>query len=57
MLGWTTHHSIVEFQGRWWLFHHDCELSKGVNHLRSVKVKEIFYDDAGKILPVDVNAS
>ncbi|KAK1758332.1 xylosidase-like protein [Echria macrotheca] len=52
VLGWTTHHSIVEFQGRWWLFHHDCELSKGVDHLRSVKVKEIFYDDAGKILPV-----
>jgi hypothetical protein len=25
-------------------------MSKGVNHLRSVKVKEIFYDDEGKIL-------
>ncbi|KAI0390469.1 glycoside hydrolase family 43 protein [Xylariaceae sp. FL0594] len=52
VLGWTTHHSIVEFQGRWWLFHHDCELSKGVSHLRNVKVKEIFYDEEGKILPV-----
>lgn len=50
VLGWTTHHSIVEFQGRWWLFHHDCELSKGVNHLRNVKVKEIFYDAEGKIV-------
>ncbi|KAK7041504.1 hypothetical protein VNI00_009372 [Paramarasmius palmivorus] len=49
VLGWTTHHSIVEFEGRWWLFHHDCELSKGVDHLRSVKVKEIFYDKEGKI--------
>ncbi|KAI5860979.1 glycoside hydrolase family 43 protein [Durotheca rogersii] len=49
VLGWTTHHSIVEFGGRWWLFHHDCELSGGVNHLRSVKVKEIFYDKDGKI--------
>ncbi|KAK6088914.1 Xylosidase/arabinosidase 1 [Seiridium cupressi] len=49
VLGWTTHHSIVEFQGRWLLFHHDCELSKGVDHLRSVKVKEIFYDKEGKI--------
>ncbi|KAK9425665.1 putative Glycosyl hydrolase [Seiridium unicorne] len=49
VLGWTTHHSIVEFQGRWWLFHHDCELSKGVDHLRSVKVQEIFYDKEGKI--------
>jgi len=52
VLGWTTHHSIVEFQGRWWLFHHDCEMSKGVSHLRNVKVKEIFYDEDGKILPV-----
>jgi hypothetical protein len=50
VLGWTTHHSIVEFEGRWWLFHHDCELSKGVDHLRSVKVKEIFYDKDGKIV-------
>jgi len=49
VLGWTTHHSIVEFKGRWWLFHHDCELSNGVDHLRSVKVKEIFYDIDGKI--------
>lgn len=50
VLGWTTHHSIVEFRGRWWLFHHDCELSNGVNHLRSVKVKEIFYDEEGRIV-------
>ncbi|KAK8023839.1 glycosyl hydrolase family 43 [Apiospora rasikravindrae] len=49
VLGWTTHHSIVEFRGRWWLFHHDCELSKGVNHLRCVKVRELFYDDEGRI--------
>ncbi|GKT66634.1 xylosidase arabinosidase [Colletotrichum tofieldiae] len=49
VLGWTTHHSIVEFKGQWWLFHHDCELSNGVDHLRSVKVKEIFYDNDGKI--------
>ncbi|KAI0020002.1 glycoside hydrolase family 43 protein [Xylariomycetidae sp. FL0641] len=56
VLGWTTHHSIVEFQGRWWLFYHDCELSKGVDHLRSVKVKELFYDDAGKIIPVKPDA-
>jgi beta-xylosidase len=49
VLGWTTHHSIVEFQNRWWLFYHDCSLSGGKNHLRSVKVKEIFYDKEGNI--------
>jgi hypothetical protein len=46
--GWTTHHSIVEFKEKWYLFYHDTSLS-GKNHLRSVKVKEIFYDDEGKI--------
>ncbi|PGH04326.1 hypothetical protein AJ79_07106 [Helicocarpus griseus UAMH5409] len=46
--GWTTHHSIVEFKGHWYLFHHDTCLS-GQNHLRNVKVKEIFYDKDGKI--------
>lgn len=49
VLGWTTHHSIVEFREKWYLFYHDCELSKGVDHLRSVKVREIIYDDEGKI--------
>ena len=49
VLGWTTHHSIVEFEGKWYLFYHDCSLSKGVNHLRSVKMREIFYDLDGSI--------
>ncbi|KAF2838581.1 glycoside hydrolase family 43 protein [Patellaria atrata CBS 101060] len=49
VLGWTTHHSIVEFKGKWYLFHHDTTLSGGKNHLRCVKIKEIFYDKDGKI--------
>jgi len=49
--GWTTHHSIVEFEKRWFLFHHDVSIS-GKNHLRCVKTKEIFYDEHGKIKPV-----
>ncbi|KAI0187016.1 xylosidase/arabinosidase [Astrocystis sublimbata] len=55
VLGWTTHHSIVQFEERWWLFYHDCEISKGVTHLRNVKVKELFYDEEGRILPVEVD--
>ena len=46
--GWTTHHSIVEFQDKWWLFYHDVTLS-GKNHLRSVKVRELLYDNEGKL--------
>ncbi|KAK2759963.1 hypothetical protein FQN54_002699 [Arachnomyces sp. PD_36] len=49
VLGWTTHHSIAEFQGKWYLFYHDCSLSKGVDHLRSVKMREIYHDAEGKI--------
>lgn len=49
VLGWTTHHSIVQFKGKWYLFYHDCTLSKGVDHLRSVKMRELVYDDQGKL--------
>ena len=54
VIGWTTHHSIVEFKGQWWLFHHDSSLSGGKNHLRCVKVKELTYDAEGRINPVPV---
>jgi len=49
VIGWTTHHSIVEFKGKWYLFHHDSSLSGGQNHLRCVKVKEITHDARGGI--------
>jgi hypothetical protein len=52
VIGWTTHHSICEFQGKWYLFYHDSILSGGVTHLRSVKVTEIQYDPNGRILPL-----
>jgi hypothetical protein len=50
VLGWTTHHSIVEFGGRWWLYYHDAILSGGVSHLRNIKVTELHYDSEGRIL-------
>lgn len=53
VLGWTTHHSIVEFQGRWWLFYHDCTLSGGVNHKRCVKFAPLEYGADGSILPIE----
>ncbi len=52
VIGWTTHHSIVEFRGRWYLFYHDASLSGGRSHLRCVKVAELFYGADGSILPV-----
>ncbi|HET7899030.1 MAG TPA: glycoside hydrolase family 43 protein [Flavisolibacter sp.] len=49
VVGWTSHHSIVEFEGKWYLFYHDSSLSKGVTHLRSVKVTELKHNDDGTI--------
>jgi beta-xylosidase len=49
VVGWTTHHSITEFNGKWYLFHHDCVPSKGRTWLRSLKVIELSYDDSGRI--------
>lgn len=53
VVGWTTHHSIIEFQGKWYLFYHDSTLSGGVTHKRCVKVMELQYDDEGRILTLD----
>jgi hypothetical protein len=52
VIGWTSHHSICEFNGRWYLFYHDSSLSKGITHLRSVKVTELHYDADGKIITI-----
>ena len=53
VLGWTTHHSIVEVDGRSYLYYHDSSLSDGVTHLRSVKATELHYDDEGKIITIN----
>ncbi len=49
VIGWTTHHSIVEYHGKWYLFYHDCELSGGINHRRCVKYCELNYNEDGSI--------
>ena len=53
VVGWTTHHSIVEFKGKWYLFHHDSVLSGGKTWLRSIKVTELEYNDDGTIITID----
>ena len=49
VLGWTTHHSIVEIEGKWYLFYHDAQLSKGQTHLRNVKVAPLVHRPDGTI--------
>jgi beta-xylosidase len=51
--GWTTHHCIVEFKGKWYLFFHDSVPSGGKTWLRSLKVTELEYDKNGNIVTID----
>jgi len=53
VVGWTSHHSICEIDGKSYLFYHDSSLSKGVTHLRCVKVKEIQYRSDGSIVTLN----
>lgn len=53
VIGWTTHHSIVEFGDKWYLFYHDASLSGGVNHNRSMKFTELRYNADGTIQTID----
>ncbi|MCL2386470.1 MAG: glycoside hydrolase family 43 protein [Defluviitaleaceae bacterium] len=50
--GWTNHAYITEFKGKWYLFYHDCELSKGVTHLRNLKYTELEIATDGTITTV-----
>ncbi|MCQ2499445.1 MAG: glycoside hydrolase family 43 protein [Lachnospiraceae bacterium] len=49
VIGWTTHHSIVEIDGEWYLFYHDAEYSGGVNHQRCVKYTKLNIAEDGTI--------
>jgi hypothetical protein len=53
VVGWTNHHSIVEINGKWYLFYHDSILSGGKTHLRSVKVTELKYNADGSIQTIN----
>lgn len=53
VLGWTNHHSIVEFKGKWYLFYHDSELSGGKTHLRNIKMTELKHNADGSIQTIE----
>ena len=50
--GWTNHHSIVEQNGKWYLYFHDVEIS-GKTHLRNIQVTELKYRPDGSIETID----
>ncbi|SED15754.1 family 43 glycosylhydrolase [Paenibacillus sp. GP183] len=47
----TTHGSVAEFKGRWYLFYHNQEIS-GEGTLRSVCIDELHFDEDGSIRTV-----
>ncbi|WP_290568268.1 glycoside hydrolase family 43 protein [Leeuwenhoekiella sp. UBA6783] len=49
VVGWTTHHSIIEFKNKWYIFYHDSVPSGGKTWLRSMKVIEFSYNSDGSI--------
>ena len=46
---WTSHGSIVEFKGKWYVFYHNMNLSKN-NYRRSICFDELTFDETGKII-------
>jgi hypothetical protein len=50
--GDTSHGSITEFKGKWYLFYHNAVLSQGQGTLRSVCVDELFFSPSGTIQKV-----
>ena len=53
VVGWTTHHAILQYEGKWYLFHHDSVPSGGKSWLRSLKVCELEYDAQGHIRTIE----
>ncbi|MFC3099065.1 glycoside hydrolase family 43 protein [Alteraurantiacibacter palmitatis] len=50
--GWTSHHSITEINGQWYLSYHDTQLS-GQTHLRNVKMTPLTFNEDGTIQPIN----
>ena len=53
VIGWTSHHSIVQFKDKWYLFYHDSSLSGGIDNKRSVKFTELKYNEDGTIQTIN----
>lgn len=56
VVGWTNHHSVVEKDGKYYLFYHDCEMSGGETHLRNIKMTELIHNEDGSIQTVSAFA-
>ncbi len=49
---WTNHHSIVEYQGQWYLFYHHNDYSPKFDKNRSVRIDSLSFNADGTIRKV-----
>ena len=49
---WTVHHSLVDYQGQWYLFYHDRDLSPSNDKRRSIRADKLFFNPDGTIQKV-----
>jgi hypothetical protein len=49
---WTNHQSMVEFQGQWYLFYHDRDLSPDFDKRRAIRAEKMHFEDDGRIRKV-----
>jgi hypothetical protein len=50
--GWTSHHSIAQVGGKWYLFYHDTQLSN-TTRLRNIKMTELTHNADGTIKTIN----
>jgi hypothetical protein len=49
---WTVHHSILDYQGQWYLFYHDRDLSPAFDKNRSIRADKLYFNADGSIQKV-----
>jgi hypothetical protein len=49
---WTVHQSMVEYQGQWYLFYHDRDLSPEFDKRRSIRADKLYFNADGTIQKV-----
>lgn len=49
---WTNHHSIVQYNGEWYIFYHHNDYSPAFDKNRSVRIDRLYFNPDGTIQPV-----
>jgi hypothetical protein len=49
---WTVHQSMIEYQGQWYLFYHDRDLSPAFDKRRAIRADKMYFNDDGSIRKV-----